>query len=133
MARAREELHLTVPKRFYVRPQTASDDRHVYALPSRFIRDELTTLLDSCAWPVSTGPAEHTITPRVTSHQSTLRRVFVRFGEEGDGAGRGRDFRETRVSAFAKSVCLSSANFGQSLQSPKSTESGYREANQSNT
>jgi DNA helicase-2/ATP-dependent DNA helicase PcrA len=53
MTRAKDDLHLTVPQRFYVRQQTASGDRHVYALRSRFITDELTTLFDSCAWPVA--------------------------------------------------------------------------------
>ncbi len=53
MTRAKEELHLTVPQRFFVRQQTAYGDRHVYASRSRFIPDALTSLFDVCAWPVA--------------------------------------------------------------------------------
>jgi DNA helicase-2/ATP-dependent DNA helicase PcrA len=53
MTRAKEELHLTVPQRFFVRQQTAYGDRHVYASRSRFIPDALTSLFDVCAWPIA--------------------------------------------------------------------------------
>ena len=53
MTRAKDELHLAVPQRFYTRQQVAHGDRHVYVLRSRFITDELMTLFDSCAWPVA--------------------------------------------------------------------------------
>jgi DNA helicase-2/ATP-dependent DNA helicase PcrA len=53
MTRAKEELHLTVPQRFFLRQQTAYGDRHVYASRSRFIPDALTSLFDVCAWPIA--------------------------------------------------------------------------------
>ena len=43
MTRARDELHLVVPLRFYVRGQPSHGDRHVYAPRSRFLPD---TILD---------------------------------------------------------------------------------------
>jgi DNA helicase II / ATP-dependent DNA helicase PcrA len=53
MTRAKDELHLTVPQRFYTRQQVAHGDRHVYALRSRFIPEGLTALFDLSAWPVA--------------------------------------------------------------------------------
>ncbi len=41
MTRARDELHLMVPQRFYVHQQTQYGDRHVYASRSRFIPNGL--------------------------------------------------------------------------------------------
>jgi ATP-dependent DNA helicase UvrD/PcrA len=52
MTRAKEELHLMVPQRFFVRQQAARGDRHVYAGRSRFIPEELTSLFERHTWPV---------------------------------------------------------------------------------
>ncbi len=41
MTRARDELHLVHPLRFYVRQQHARGDRHLYAPRSRFLADEV--------------------------------------------------------------------------------------------
>ena len=41
MTRARDELHLMVPQRFYVHQQARIGDRHVYATLSRFIPEPL--------------------------------------------------------------------------------------------
>ncbi len=49
MTRARDELTLWVPQRFYVTQQRAWGDRHLYALRSRFIPDELLPLFDTAA------------------------------------------------------------------------------------
>jgi DNA helicase-2/ATP-dependent DNA helicase PcrA len=51
MTRARDELQLIVPQRFYVHQQTQYGDRHVYASRSRFIPDRLTPMFDCVAWP----------------------------------------------------------------------------------
>ena len=53
MTRAKDELHLMVPQRFYVHQQTPYGDRHVYASRSRFIPERLTPFFESCAWPVA--------------------------------------------------------------------------------
>ena len=51
MTRARDDLHLVVPQRFFTHGQNAQGDHHVYAARSRFIPDELLGLFDKMAWP----------------------------------------------------------------------------------
>jgi DNA helicase-2/ATP-dependent DNA helicase PcrA len=51
MTRARDDLHLVVPQRFFTHGQNAQGDRHVYASRSRFIPDELLGLFEPTTWP----------------------------------------------------------------------------------
>ena len=51
MTRARDDLHLVVPQRFFTHGQNAQGDHHVYALRSRFIPNELLGLFERMAWP----------------------------------------------------------------------------------
>ena len=51
MTRARDDLHLVVPQRFFTHGQNAQGDRHVYASRTRFIPDELLGLFERRAWP----------------------------------------------------------------------------------
>jgi len=51
MTRARDELHLIVPQRFFTHGQSAYGDHHVYAGRTRFIPDDLLGLFDCTAWP----------------------------------------------------------------------------------
>jgi DNA helicase-2/ATP-dependent DNA helicase PcrA len=51
MTRARQHLELLLPQRFYVTQQAARGDRHMYALPSRFLSPEV------CALCEPVGPA----------------------------------------------------------------------------
>jgi DNA helicase-2/ATP-dependent DNA helicase PcrA len=51
MTRAKDELRLMVPQRFYVLQQPQYGDRHVYASRSRFIPNGLTPFFESSAWP----------------------------------------------------------------------------------
>jgi DNA helicase-2/ATP-dependent DNA helicase PcrA len=51
MTRARDDLHLVVPQRFFTHGQNAQGDQHVYAARSRFIPDELLELFEKMAWP----------------------------------------------------------------------------------
>ena len=60
MTRARDDLHLVVPQRFFTHGQNAQGDRHVYASRSRFVPDELLGLFERVAWP-SIAPE---LTPR---------------------------------------------------------------------
>jgi DNA helicase-2/ATP-dependent DNA helicase PcrA len=55
MTRARDELHLMVPQRFYVHQQSAMGDRHVYALRSRFIPAAILACFEEQAWPLATA------------------------------------------------------------------------------
>jgi DNA helicase II / ATP-dependent DNA helicase PcrA len=52
MTRAKEELHLVVPQRFYVHGQSALGDRHVWASRTRFIPASLLSLFEAQAWPL---------------------------------------------------------------------------------
>src|SRR5690242_14798530 len=51
MTRARDDLHLVVPKRFFTHGQNGQGDRHVYASRTRFVPDELLGLFERVAWP----------------------------------------------------------------------------------
>jgi DNA helicase-2/ATP-dependent DNA helicase PcrA len=63
MTRAKEELHLLVPQRFFVHQQNALGDRHVYASRSRFLPESLAPLFERCAWPAP--PIEEPLPPRM--------------------------------------------------------------------
>ena len=51
MTRARDELHLLVPQRFFVTQQQKHGDRHLYAQRSRFISRAMLPLYDDILWP----------------------------------------------------------------------------------
>jgi len=51
MTRAKDQLHLMVPQRFFVHQQRGLGDRHVYAQRTRFIPDAMLALFERRAWP----------------------------------------------------------------------------------
>jgi DNA helicase-2/ATP-dependent DNA helicase PcrA len=51
MTRAKDQLHLTVPRQFYVGAQRSAGDRHVTGSRTRFIPDEILDCFDQQAWP----------------------------------------------------------------------------------
>jgi DNA helicase-2/ATP-dependent DNA helicase PcrA len=51
MTRAKDELHLMVPQRFFVHGQPVRGDRHVYASRTRFIPEVLVPLFERTTWP----------------------------------------------------------------------------------
>jgi len=51
MTRAKDDLHLMVPQRFFVHGQSAHGDRHLYASRTRFIPETLLGLFERCSWP----------------------------------------------------------------------------------
>jgi DNA helicase-2/ATP-dependent DNA helicase PcrA len=51
MTRAKDDLHLMVPQRFFTHGQHARGDRHVYASRTRFIPDRLLGLFEKTSWP----------------------------------------------------------------------------------
>lgn len=63
MTRARDDLHLVVPQRFFTHGQNAQGDRHVYASRTRFIPPKLLGLFEKTSWP----PAETSAAPRMAS------------------------------------------------------------------
>ena len=53
MTRAKDNLHLIVPQRFFTSGQSSVGDRHVYASLTRFIPTGLLPLFDRTTWPVA--------------------------------------------------------------------------------
>ena len=53
MTRARDDLHLIVPQRFFTHGQQARGDRHVYASRTRFIPERLLGLFEKTVWPLA--------------------------------------------------------------------------------
>ena len=51
MTRAKDDLHLIVPQRFFTHGQSAQGARHVYASRTRFIPEGLLGLFDRTSWP----------------------------------------------------------------------------------
>ena len=51
MTRARDQLHLVMPQRFFVTQQTRHGDRHLYAQRTRFITRAMLPLYDDILWP----------------------------------------------------------------------------------
>ena len=49
MTRARDDLHLLVPQRFFTHGQNAQGDHHAYASRTRFIPDDLLQLFETTA------------------------------------------------------------------------------------
>ena len=52
MTRAKDDLHLIVPQRFFTHGQNAHGDRHVYASRTRFIPGTLLKHFEAASWPV---------------------------------------------------------------------------------
>jgi DNA helicase-2/ATP-dependent DNA helicase PcrA len=50
MTRAKDNLHLVVPQRFFTRQQKAFGDRHVYASRTRFIPNPILHLFEQTSW-----------------------------------------------------------------------------------
>ena len=53
MTRAKDQLALIVPHRFYTHNQARSDDKHLYASRSRFIPSAIVSNFDICVWPLA--------------------------------------------------------------------------------
>jgi DNA helicase-2/ATP-dependent DNA helicase PcrA len=64
MTRAKDDLDLVIPQRFFTHGQRQQGDRHVYASRSRFIPDRLLGLFERTTWPASAPAA-----PARGSHQ----------------------------------------------------------------
>jgi len=58
MTRAKDQLHLMVPQRFYTHNQRGSGDRHVYAQRTRFIPNSLLNHFDNTTWPRAKAAAD---------------------------------------------------------------------------
>ncbi|GAB7527460.1 ATP-dependent helicase [Paraburkholderia sp. 2C] len=72
MTRAKEDLHIVVPQRFYVHNQTHLGDRHVWASRTRFIPVDLLPLFDAYAWPPAPVAAAPTAAGLAAAAQAKL-------------------------------------------------------------
>jgi DNA helicase-2/ATP-dependent DNA helicase PcrA len=53
MTRAKDDLRLMLPQRFFVAQQSARGDRHVYATRTRFLPERILRHFESCSWPAT--------------------------------------------------------------------------------
>jgi DNA helicase II / ATP-dependent DNA helicase PcrA len=51
MTRAKRDLHLVAPLRFYVTQQSRWGDKHVYGARSRFLTEPVLATFESRVWP----------------------------------------------------------------------------------
>ena len=79
MTRAKDDLHLIVPQRFFIHGQHAQGDRHVYASRTRFIPETLLPMFDRTAWPLAAAaqasPANRT--PQMDIRATDARHVAL--------------------------------------------------------
>jgi DNA helicase-2/ATP-dependent DNA helicase PcrA len=64
MTRAKDNLHLIVPQRFFAHSQRSNRDCHMYASRTRFIPADILLHFEGCVWPVAAEPAEGPAVPR---------------------------------------------------------------------
>ena len=64
MTRARDQLDIVIPQRFYVTQQRRSGDRHLYAQRTRFIPERILDRFEPRLWPGSTLPSSARAVPR---------------------------------------------------------------------
>jgi DNA helicase-2/ATP-dependent DNA helicase PcrA len=57
MTRAKDDLHLVVPQRFFTHGQHSKGDRHIYASRTRFIPEKLLGLFERANWPAASPGA----------------------------------------------------------------------------
>ncbi len=65
MTRAKDDLHLMVPQRFFTHGQQSNGDRHVYASRTRFIPEALLHLFERTSWPRAGSEAARSAMPNV--------------------------------------------------------------------
>jgi DNA helicase-2/ATP-dependent DNA helicase PcrA len=64
MTRARDDLRLIVPQRFFVSQQPARGDRHVYASRTRFVPESILKHFEICSWPAAAAETSRDGEPR---------------------------------------------------------------------
>lgn len=71
MTRAKEQLHLVVPNRFFIKQQAQMGDRHVYAARTRFITPAMLKHFEECVW--TTADTAHSKKPMPDSVRMLVR------------------------------------------------------------
>jgi DNA helicase-2/ATP-dependent DNA helicase PcrA len=57
MTRAKHDLHLVAPLKYYITQQSRTGDAHVYGARSRFMTDQVLSRFEQQAWPASPNAA----------------------------------------------------------------------------
>ena len=92
MTRAKDNLHLIVPQRFFAHLQQSNGDRHMYASRTRFIPDDILGNFQGRAWPVAAVRAKGRVPPSdAIDISARLRRMWY-----GRRAGAGCASRTAR-------------------------------------
>src|SRR6185436_13912239 len=65
LTRAKDQLDVIVPRRFYVHQQARNGDRHVHASRTRFLPEPTVRLFDPRTWPSAREEAAPRARPRV--------------------------------------------------------------------
>jgi DNA helicase-2/ATP-dependent DNA helicase PcrA len=73
MTRAKEQLHLLVPQRFYVSQQAGGGDKHVYAGRTRFISEAMLAQFEQVCWPEAAAVAARAPQPQAPVMQVRAR------------------------------------------------------------
>jgi len=77
MTRAKNNLHLIVPQRFFAHSQRRGGDRHMYASRTRFIPADILHHFEGCVWPLAAEPADGPAVSRQrTDIGARLRRMW---------------------------------------------------------
>jgi DNA helicase-2/ATP-dependent DNA helicase PcrA len=79
MTRARDELHLVMPQRFFVTQQAKLGDRHLYAQRTRFITRQMVPLYEDMLWPALKPLSDERIGARPTIDlQAQMRTMWAK-------------------------------------------------------
>ena len=76
MTRAKDQLHLIVPQKFYVTQQRSAGDRHMYAQRTRFIPRTFAHLFEQVAWPGADRARPNSASAGQIDLKSRLRRMW---------------------------------------------------------
>lgn len=88
MTRAKDQLALVMPHRFYVHGQARGGDKHLYASRTRFIPAGIVSTFDVCAWPpVVRTNGSSAVRPGATIDLAARMRGMWRYTEAGMLAG----------------------------------------------
>ncbi len=63
MTRAKDDLRIILPQRFFTHQQSAYGDRHVYAARTRFITAAMLDRFELCSWPPAVAGAQRAAAP----------------------------------------------------------------------
>jgi DNA helicase II / ATP-dependent DNA helicase PcrA len=108
MTRAKDQLDIIVPQRFYVHQQSGRGDRHVYATRTRFIPDSILHLFETRAWPAAASSVETKyLQPKADPRLDIGARMRARWGDPDSRYSNyaARSYRPAIPAAFCLNNC----------------------------